>query len=79
MQVEEQVMMIKGAGEGMLDTVPVSQVTEYQTEFLAFMATEYAEVGKEIREKKEFSADAEAKFKEAIKRFVVNFKAKHKV
>jgi len=79
LQVEEQVMMIKGAGEGMLDTVPVSKVTEFQSEFLVFMATEYAEVGKEIREKKEFSADAETKFKDAIKRFVANFKAKHKV
>ncbi len=37
------------------------------------MSGEYAEVGKEIREKKELSKDTDAKFKEATKRFVKNF------
>lgn len=73
LEVEQQVMMIKGAGEGMLDTVPVNKVAEFQKAFLDFMSGEYAEVGKEIREKKELSKDTDAKFKEATKRFVKNF------
>jgi len=73
LSVEAQVMMIKGAGEGMLDKVAVAQVGEYQKGFLAFMDEQYPEVGIEIRTKKEFSPEADAKFKEAVKRFVANF------
>jgi F-type H+-transporting ATPase subunit alpha len=78
LNVEDQVMMIKGASEGMLDTIAVDQVSLYQKEFLSFMAEEYAEIGKEINEKKEFSKEADAKFKDAVKRFIANFKEKHK-
>jgi F-type H+-transporting ATPase subunit alpha len=73
--VEHQVMMIKGASEGMLDGSPVSKVAEFEKGFLAFMTAEYPEVGKEIAEKRELSKEGEAKFKEAIKRFVANFQA----
>ena len=76
--VEQQVMMIKGAGEGMLDSIPVSQVSLYEKEFLAFMSAEYPEVGKELLEKKILGEDGEKKFKEATKRFVESFKSKHK-
>ena len=78
LNVEDQVMMIKGAGEGMLDKVEVSRVAEFQKAFLAFMAGEYAEVGKEIREKKELSKEGDEKFKAAVKRFVANFAEKTK-
>jgi F-type H+-transporting ATPase subunit alpha len=76
--VEQQVMMIKGAGEGMLDGIPVGQVQTFEKEFLAFMSAEYPEVGKEILEKKILGDDGEKKFKEAVKRFVDSFKAKNK-
>ncbi len=76
--VEQQVMMIKGAGEGMLDGIPVSQVSAYEKEFLAFMTAEYPEVGKEIVEKKILGDDGEKKFKEAVKRFTESFKARNK-
>ena len=79
LNVEDQVMMIKGAGEGMLDSIPVSSVGAYEKEFLAFMGAEYPEVGKEIRDKRELSDETNKKFGEAVKRFVGNFKAKHKV
>ena len=77
--VEHQVMMIKGAGEGMLDGIAVSQVQAFEKDFLAFTDAEYPELGKEIREKKILGDDGEKKFKEAVKRFVESFKAKNKV
>ena len=77
--VADQVMMIKGAGEGMLDSVPVSLVQTYEQEFLTMVNSEYSEIGKEIREKKELSDAGNAKFKEAIARFLTTFKQKHKL
>ena len=77
--VADQVMMIKGAGEGMLDAVPVSLVQEFEQEFLTMVNTEYPEIGNELRTKKEFSDAIAAKFKEAIARFQTTFKQKHKL
>ncbi|MBA3684312.1 MAG: F0F1 ATP synthase subunit alpha [Planctomycetes bacterium] len=79
LNVEDQVLMIKGSGEGMLDSIPVANVGAYEKEFLTFVSTEYPEIGKEIREKKEIGDETNKKFAEAIKRFVANFKAKHKL
>jgi F-type H+-transporting ATPase subunit alpha len=77
--VADQVMMIKGAGEGMLDGVPVAKVGAFESEFLTMVNSEYPEIGNEIRTKKELSDATNAKFKEAIARFQGTFKAKHKL
>ena len=77
--VANQVLMIKGAGEGMLDTVPVANVQAFEKEFLAFIQTEYSEITKEIHEKRELSDAGNAKFKEAVARFLTTFKTKHKL
>ena len=79
LEVADQVLMIKGAGEGMLDTVPVSKVQAFEKEFLGFMNSEYNEVVTEIRVKREFSDAGNAKFKEAVARFLTTFKSKHKL
>ena len=79
LEVVDQVLMIKGAGEGMLDGVPLALVGTFEKEFLAFANTEYTEMVKEIREKKELSDAGNGKFKEATARFRENFKAKHKL
>jgi F-type H+-transporting ATPase subunit alpha len=78
LEVADQVMMIKGAGSGMLDDVPTAQVGTFEREFLAMVNGEYPEIAKTLREKKEFTDEAEAKFKEAISRFREQFKQKHK-
>jgi F-type H+-transporting ATPase subunit alpha len=78
MAVENQVMMIKGASEGMLDEIPVSQVGTFEKEFLTMIGSEYPELGKEIAEKKIFGDEGEKKFKEAVGRFKMSFKQKHK-
>ncbi len=79
LDVADQVMMIKGASEGMLDDIPVELVQTYEKEFLLMVHTEYPELPKELHEKKEFSAELDGKFKEAIKRFKVTFKQKQKL
>jgi F-type H+-transporting ATPase subunit alpha len=79
LEVADQVMMIKGAGEGMLDSVPVNKVQAFEKEFLGFMNSEYTEVVTEIRVKRELSDAGNAKFKEAVARFLTTFKTKHKL
>ena len=78
-EVADQVLMIKGAGEGMLDTVPVNLVQVFEKEFLAYMNSENNEVVTEIRVKRELSDAGNAKFKEAVTRFLSTFKTKHKL
>ncbi len=78
LEVADQVMMIKGAGSGMLDDVSTALVDTFEREFLAMVNGEYPEIGKTLREKKEFTDEAETKFKEAISRFREQFKQKHK-
>jgi F-type H+-transporting ATPase subunit alpha len=79
MPVENQVMVIKGAGEGMFDGIPVELVQPFSKEFLVMVNSEYPEIAKEIQETRILGAANEAKFKEAIKRFRINFKDKNKL
>ncbi len=73
----DQVLMIKGAGEGMLDAVPVDLVLTFEKEFLAFIHGEYSEVWNDIAKKREIVGETDTKLKEAIKRFKDNFAQKH--
>ncbi len=73
LDVADQVMMIKGAGEGMLDDVPVAQVPVYERDFLAMVHSEYPEIASGLHAKKEFTPELDTKFKEAIKRFKTTF------
>ena len=79
LDIADQVMMIKGGSEGMFDGVPVALVQTFEKEFLAMVHTEYKEVIAEIHEKRELSEAGNAKFKEAIARFLTTFKQKHKL
>ena len=73
MPVADQVLMIKGAAEGMLDTVEIAKVADFQEGFLKMVHEEFAELVTEINEKKILGSDGEAKFKEAIERFTQRF------
>jgi len=78
MGVEDQVFMIKGAGTGMLDDIPLDQVAAFETEFLTFMHGEFADLVTELTDKKAFSDAGEGRFTEAVKRFRMQFKATRK-
>lgn len=71
--VEEQVMAIYVVINGYVDDVAVEHVTAFEEDFLKFMRTNYAEVGKAIVEKKMLDKDTEAALQKAIKDFKDTF------
>lgn len=71
--VEEQVMTIYLAVNGYLDDVEVDKVNDFEHNFIKFMRSNYAEIGKTIREKKMLDKDTEAALKKAIKEFKDTF------
>ncbi|MGI6092379.1 MAG: F0F1 ATP synthase subunit alpha [Veillonellaceae bacterium] len=73
MSVEEQVMSIYTAVQGYLDDIPTHDITKFEHEFLKFMRSNYAEIGKSIIEKKVLDSETEAALKKAIKEFKDTF------
>nr|WP_320147960.1 F0F1 ATP synthase subunit alpha [uncultured Anaeromusa sp.] len=73
MPVEEQVMAIYVVINGFVDDVAVEHVIAFEEDFLKFMRTNYAEVGKAIVEKKTLDKDTEAALQKAIKDFKDTF------
>lgn len=71
--VEEQVMVIYTAANGYLDDVPLEEVTKFEKDYLKFMRANYAEIAKNIREKKKLDEETEAAMKKAIKEFKDSF------
>jgi len=79
MPIEQQVMMIYAGTQApdkgqprFLDDVPLSRIFEFQTEFLKFVDTNAADMRRALADKKELTADIEAKLKQTL----VDFKAK---
>ena len=75
MAVEKQVLSIWAGANGHLDDVPVPAVRKFETEWLAFLDKQYAEVVHNIRTKKAISEDDERRLQEACKAFKTQFKA----
>ncbi|CVK20012.1 ATP synthase subunit alpha [Sporomusa paucivorans] len=73
MAVEEQVMVIFTGINGYLDDVPIEDVTKFEQDLLKFMRSNYAEVAKTIRDKKNLDSETEAALKKAIKEFKDTF------
>lgn len=73
MAVEEQVMVIFTGIHGYLDDVAIEDVTKFEQDFLKFMRSNYAEVAKTIRDKKNLDSETEAALKKAIKEFKDTF------
>ncbi|WWV72738.1 ATP synthase subunit alpha [Sporomusa ovata DSM 2662] len=73
MAVEEQVISIYCAINGYLDDVAIENVTKFEQDFIKFMRSNYAEVTKTIREKKNIDTETEAVLKKAIKEFKDTF------
>ena len=73
LEVADQVLMIKGAGQGMLDDVAVDQVADFEAGFLKLVEEQYPEIIEELNEKKILGEKGEEKFADAIKRFKSTF------
>lgn len=67
--VEEQVMIIYAVINKYLTDIPVDKVRQFEEEFLSFMRSNYAEVGKSIVETKDLTPETEEKLKEGIQEF----------
>ncbi|MCS6971376.1 MAG: F0F1 ATP synthase subunit alpha [Planctomycetota bacterium] len=74
MDVIDQVLVIKGAGEGMLDDIPVSEVAEFEREFLKYLHTEHAALLAELARAKDFTPETDQRSKEAVQRFRTLYK-----
>jgi F-type H+-transporting ATPase subunit alpha len=75
MAVEKQVISIWAGTNGYLDDVPVAAVRRFETEWLAFVDKQYAEVPHNIRTSKAISGEDEKRLQEACKAFKSQFKA----
>jgi len=73
--VENQVMMIYAVTNKYLSEIETNEVGKFEEEFLKFVNTQYAEIGKGIRETGKLEGKAEEKLKTALEEFIKQFKA----
>jgi F-type H+-transporting ATPase subunit alpha len=64
-----EIVAIFAAVQGFLDDVPVEKVRAFETNLYSFMDSNHPEIGKEINEKMELSADLEERLRAAIREF----------
>ncbi len=64
----EEVALIWAGNSPLLDNLPVSKITEFETRFLAILATQGNQVIKNINNKKELGSDDEKKLEELVKK-----------
>ncbi|QIB70594.1 F0F1 ATP synthase subunit alpha [Aminipila butyrica] len=67
--VQHQVMIIYAAVNHFLADIPVEQIKEFEKGFYDFMDTQYAQVGKTIKESGKLDEATEATLKEAISKY----------
>ena len=75
MPVEEQVVSIFLGSRGHLDSVPVEDVTRFESEFLDHMRSSEESILKQIRESGEFSDELDDKVTEVVDQFKKGFSA----
>ncbi|HTI31566.1 MAG TPA: F0F1 ATP synthase subunit alpha [Sphingomonas sp.] len=73
MPFEEQTASIFAGTNGYLDTVPVADVTRYESEMLSFLRSDHANVLTMIRDSKDLGDDAKAGLKTALDAFAKQF------
>ncbi|MBR0059910.1 MAG: F0F1 ATP synthase subunit alpha, partial [Selenomonadaceae bacterium] len=67
--VEDQVLTIYTAVRGFLADIPVDKVVTFHNDFIKFMHTNHADIGKKIVDKKKLDDALEAEIKAAINEF----------
>jgi len=76
MNVIDQVLILFAGTNGFLDKVPIKQVADWQTQFLAYMRDQKPEVRKKLATEKKVSKDLDPELRRAIADFQPQFKAK---
>jgi F-type H+-transporting ATPase subunit alpha len=72
MPLEQQVMSLFAVVNGYLDDVEVARAQAFEKAFLGFMESNHPEVGRDIAEKQEITAETEEALKAAIEEFKKN-------
>lgn len=67
--VEKQVVILYAGINEYLDKVPVNKVHEYEEKLYTYIGAKHPEIFKDIKEKKEMTADTEAKLKHVLNTF----------
>lgn len=75
MPVERQVVSLWTAVNGHLDDIPVSAVSRFESEFLAFVDANYPQIYKSITETKDLTDETAALLQEAVAKFKESFVA----
>jgi F-type H+-transporting ATPase subunit alpha len=73
MSVEQQVMIIYAVTNGHLDDVPLADCKRFEAEFLEYMESRYAEIGKHVSAKGTLTDEVETKLQGAIGEFKKQF------
>ncbi len=67
--LEHQVMVIFAGTNGFADEVPVEKMRKWELDLIKYLDASYPEIGKDIVEKKQITADNEKKLREALGAF----------
>ena len=73
MPVERQIMVIYAAANNWLKDYPLSAVKRYESEMLAYMEANHADIFEKIRDKKKLDDDLKQKMDSALKAFKETF------
>jgi F-type H+-transporting ATPase subunit alpha len=73
MAVEKQIVTIYAGTNGLFDSIPVDKLKAFESGLLDFIETNYNEIYRDIKEKKEITAETETRLREVIEEFTGKF------
>lgn len=77
MPVQHQVISIWAGSKGYLDSIPVEDVKQFESELLEYMELNHKDIPASIRATGKLDKDLEAKLKEAVEAFAKTFRPQH--
>jgi F-type H+-transporting ATPase subunit alpha len=69
MSLEHQVIVLFAGTNGFADTVPLERMKKWESDLVRTLSSTHPEIGKDILEKKQISAETEKKLREALSTF----------
>ena len=69
LSLEKQVSILYAGTRGFLDKYPVDVLASYESQLYSFLESKYSDLLADIKEKKEFTADLDARMKGVLEEF----------
>jgi F-type H+-transporting ATPase subunit alpha len=69
MSLEHQVMVFYAGTNGFADAVPLERMKKWEADMVRYLSTSHPEIGKDILEKQQITAENEKKLREALDAF----------